>query len=209
MTVIERIASKLDKLRDLDKSLEIFGAIKHKYRFHSRLTEKEAAAFERRHSIELPTEYRAFLLELGNGGVGPFYGVFRLGTMDRQDEDEPWPKGFIGKLSDPFPHKKKWNPVDAYADDEDDDDFSRDDEAFDPAMMAGSFPICHHGCALRSWLVVSGPRRGQVWYDGRADGDGVWPQTDSDGKPLSFGAWYETWIDESLAELGKSLRRRR
>jgi hypothetical protein len=52
-------------------------------------------------------------------------------------------------------------------------------------------------------LVIAGPERGRVWYDGRADGDGIWPQTDARGKHLGFADWYETWLDESLAELKK------
>ena len=124
-------------------------------------------------------------------------------------EGQPWPKGFVGKLSDPFPHRKAWNPVATRDDDDFDGDDGDDDPQWDPANMAGAFPICDHGCALRSWLVVSGRERGRVWYDGRADGDGVWPQVDADGKHLTFGNWYLTWIDESLSALRKAQRRKR
>lgn len=79
---------------------------------------------------------------------------------------------------------------------------------YDPANMAGAFPICDHGCAAWSWLVVSGRERGRVWFDGRGDGAGVYPQVDADGKHLTFGNWYLTWIEESLAELRKAKRRK-
>jgi hypothetical protein len=193
MDAIERIARKLDQLRRADRELRIFGAEVHQYRLRTTLKDKELLTFERKHAIELPDDYRSFVSLLGNGGAGPFHGVFQLGGFD---DDEAWPTGLVSTLSDAFPHKKKWN-LSATK-------MELEEEAYyDPALMAGAFPICHHGCALRSWLVVSGAERGRVWYDGRADGDGIWPQTDAHGKPLSFAAWYETWLDESLAELKK------
>src|ERR1700679_2741848 len=187
MTVIEQIKTKLEELRALDRDITIFGAkFGHKYQFRPCLAEDEALAFERKHAIELPKDYRAFLTEMGNGGAGPSYGVFPLGIWDGPGTDEPWDSRFVGKLSDPFPHRQKWNPAKIRG--EGDEEPTEEEEAaeFDPAMMAGAFPICHHGCALRSWLVVSGPERGTVWYDARADDRGVRPEVDADGKHLTF-----------------------
>ena len=210
MVIIEKIRAKLEELRLLEIKLKIPGAAVNAYVFGPKLTEKAALAFERKHKIELPADYRGYLTELGNGGVGPFNGIFALGAMDGNGgEEQPWPKGFVGKLSDPFPHRKTWNPVATRDDDDFDGDDGDDDPQWDPANMAGAFPICDHGCAVRSWLVVSGRERGRVWYDGRADGDGVWPQVDADGKHLTFGNWYLTWIDESLSALRKAQRRKR
>lgn len=42
------------------------------------LTEKSVSEFEATHSLGLPADYRAFLLEIGNGGPGPGYGMSEL-----------------------------------------------------------------------------------------------------------------------------------
>ena len=207
MKIIEQIRDRLEALRRREIALAISGAARDGYSFNPRLTEREASAFERKHKISLPADYRAFLMELGDGGgVGPFNGIFPLGMMD----GEPWPKWFVGKLSAPFPHRKTWNPA---AVDEDADDWEEGDaedmSQYDSANMAGAFPICDHGCAAWSWLVVSGRERGRVWFDGRGEGAGVYPEVDPDGKHLTFGKWYLTWIEERMAELRRAKRRKR
>ncbi len=43
------------------------------------LTETEVASFEKEHEISLPSDYRNFLLTVGNGGDGPpEYGLLKI-----------------------------------------------------------------------------------------------------------------------------------
>jgi len=63
--------------------------------------------------------------------------------------------------------------------------------------MNGSFPICHAGCALRYWLVVTGEERGHVWFDGRADCSGLAPVLLENGHRATFGGWYGEWLQGS------------
>jgi hypothetical protein len=70
-----------------------------------------------------------------------------------------------------------------------------------PHIMNGAISICHIGCALRQWLVVSGDQQGFVWDDFRADDAGIAPVIDSAGKPLTFAHWYMSWLDERLRKL--------
>ena len=65
------------------------------------------AAFETRHHRILPANFRGFITQVGNGGAGLYYGVSELGEID----DDPWQEGggFVGKLSEPFPHTGPWN----------------------------------------------------------------------------------------------------
>jgi len=46
-------------------------------------------------------------MEIGNGGAGPYYGVFPLGECD----EGVWKEndGFVGVLSEPFPYISDWN----------------------------------------------------------------------------------------------------
>ncbi|MBW3596433.1 MAG: SMI1/KNR4 family protein [Planctomycetes bacterium] len=49
---------------------------------NERLTESQAAAFEKKYAITMPEDYRQFLTQIGNGGAGPYYGMFKLREMD-------------------------------------------------------------------------------------------------------------------------------
>jgi hypothetical protein len=64
--------------------------------------------------------------------------------------------------------------------------------------MNGALPICHMGCALRVWLVVSGDEAGRLWYDHRAEYTGIAPGVMKDGTRATFGAWYMEWLNEAV-----------
>ena len=49
----------------------------------------------------------------------------------------------------------------------------------------GAIPVCHEGCAVRDWLVVSGPEAGRVWHDATADMKGWSPWTPTRLRPCS------------------------
>src|SRR5208283_4634322 len=89
-----RIKEKLDRLALLDPKYEVFGAYGHRYELFPRLTEKAVSAFEKKWRITLPAGYRQFLIELGNGGAGPSYGVFKLGEEgDSAADSKPFRPG--------------------------------------------------------------------------------------------------------------------
>jgi hypothetical protein len=181
MLDVTRVAAKLAELRRRDQELKVLGASSHRYVLEPTLDEQALATFERAHAISLPDDYRAFLGRLGNGGAGPFHGVFPLGEMDDGPRFKRWDGGFVGPLRGRFPH-------------EDPPESGQFEGPID-----GAIPICHLGGAVRTWLVVSGPERGNVWLDARAEGDWLRPHQTGDGVHLTFAAWYEGWLDKSLA----------
>jgi hypothetical protein len=77
-----------------------------------------------------------------------------------------------------------------------------DKNYLDEALVAGVFPICHHGCALRDWLVITGPEAGQVWHDARVDEGGLRPYESTDRSRLTFTEWYLDWLDDALRSFG-------
>jgi len=185
---------------------EIFGANEHHFTLNPPLVETEVLAFERQHAIRLPTEYRRFLLELGNGGAGPYYGVYPLGAMDAAVSDmAPW-GDFVGPLAEPFTFREAWNDLTGCPDhalvEIDAEEYERHMAVFEKrywhsSLMNGAFPICHKGCALRIWLVASGVEAGNVWYDGRADYGGIAPILMGDGSRATFGSWYLEWLQDA------------
>ena len=64
---------------------------------------------------------------------------------------------------------------------------------YEGSIMDGAVPICHLGCALRQWLVVTGPESGNVWMDERVDDDGIRPLTTPEGDRVDFASWYSRW----------------
>ena len=204
-TLLERLELLAERRPD------IFGASDHGFELNPPLADADVAEFERRHGIALPEQYRWFITTIGNGGVGPHYGVFALGEMDEDDEVSEWREedGFVGALSRPFPHVEPWNDLNgkppAELAEADEDRYQAGMDAFEKRYfeatnMNGAIPVCHMGCALRVWLVVTGPERGHVWFDRRADYEGVEPILNDRGEPATFLEWYEEWLRTALEE---------
>lgn len=97
-----------------------------------------------------------------------------------------------------FPHRTRWNLSS--------DELERIQASEDDAEILrtywvavdGAVPICHEGCALRDWLVVSGPEAGKVWHDATAEFDGWSPCLSADGRHMTFADWYVSWLDGAL-----------
>jgi hypothetical protein len=129
---------------------ESFGANGHHFTLNPPLVETEVLAFERQHVITLPAAYRRFLIELGNGGAGPYYGVNPLGAMDGAFGGvAPW-GGFVGLLAEPFAFREAWNDLTGCPDhalvDRDEEEYERQSNAFEKrywhsSVMNGAFPI--------------------------------------------------------------------
>ena len=88
---------------------------------------------------------------------------------------------------------------------ENEDEYERVFDAFEArywsvSLMNGAFPICHIGCALRLWLVVTGKETGNIWFDSRADFKGVSPLLLRSGARATFTSWYSEWLEEELAK---------
>src|SRR5215470_8995398 len=94
----ESIRNAIEALRERDSTFQLFGALRHRYELNPQLNELEVAEFEQQRSIRLPEAYRHFVLNVGDGGAGPYYGVFRLGKMDDLDgEEKAYKEGeFVG-----------------------------------------------------------------------------------------------------------------
>lgn len=188
-------------------SPKIFGADTHKFHLNPRLDEATVAAFERAHHITLPSDYRAFLTSIGNGGAGPFHGIFPLGNVDHDFDLRFWEEGDVGVLSEPFPFSEAWNDLSAKPSDDlaglNESEYWKQIKTFEnaywsTALVNGAFPICHQGCALRILLVVTGCQAGFLWDDRRSEYAGLKPIWLADGSPAKFSDWYDEWLQSCL-----------
>ena len=189
---LERIRDKLGSLRRLDAECKLFGATSHRYRLGPPLAEPDLKWFERQLRITIPSEYRVFLAEIGHGGAGPYYGLF---TLDGDDSENITS---IDELSKPFRWTDAFNPEDWENPCEQDGVECDEDGEFVGMSVPGALYLCDYGCALRFFLVVSGPCQGEVWHDWQSDGAGIYPAVNAEGHRLGFLEWYEQWLDQSL-----------
>ncbi len=75
------LLEKLDRLREADPAFLVTGASKHRYRFGPKCPTVWLEFCEERYGILLPDQFRRFIVEVGNGGAGPWYGLQRFGYM--------------------------------------------------------------------------------------------------------------------------------
>ena len=211
----KKILKDLERLAASRVKPDIFGADHHGYVLNPALPEATVRKFECDHKVTLPQDYRRFLIEAGNGGAGPYYGVFKLGEMDDGWGYSAWEEnnGFVGSLSQPFPYREAWNDLtgEPDADWEDEEAYERQLSAFEacywnPEHVNGAIPICHLGCALRQWLIVTGPQAGHIWNDERADLRGLSPLTRKAAERVTFYQWYREWLDSALRNLQQASR---
>src|SRR5262249_21050231 len=129
--------------------------------------EAQIREFEDRYRINLPPEYRLFLLKVQGGGAGPAYGLFdfdQVATFEREDPDEV----MLGE----FPFTERYNPCDDPSQaryfelegkgEATDEDHRKREEAV-ARETAGTLVLCHEECGYYHFLVVKGPAYGQMW----------------------------------------------
>lgn len=202
---------------------QVFGSAGHGFELAPPLSSAELADLQRQLGVDLPAEYTGFLTQVGRGGAGPAYGVFPLrqtgGDGTWRWEGDGAELTDLTTLAQPFPRKGADPAALAalLADQPEEEDYpdttNYDDacEAWDnrladllwrPERTVGAICICHFGCALRAWLVVSGPERGTVWADKRADGRDLEPVSLHGRDRVDFGTWYLDWLDQAYSSKG-------
>lgn len=195
---------------------DVFGALGHEWVMADPLTDGELAELEAQTGVRLPDEYRDFLLHVGAGGAGPAYGVFPVRRVQGRWrwEGDGADLADLARLAEPFPEQ---GPDPELVDEllarcpeeedfEDIEDFDDAMEAWDerwgavmfaPERTVGAVVISHQGCAQRQWLIISGPQRGTIWTDPRADDVDLAPLLDKGGTPVGFARWYTDWLEKA------------
>jgi hypothetical protein len=210
MPQLEILREKLDTLAAADPDLKLFGAEAHKYTLGPMLSEEEISRIEQEYKIKLPEGYRQFLLEMGDGGAGPYLGIQPLASAingTQRDHDI---------LSRPFPLDKPLDVFEECVEDGTLDDYYeriQDDEDYydetlecvakfsGPYYTQGSIYLCDFGDAIVFHLPVTGPESGNIWVeDLQGDFGGIFPVS-NEGKGATrtnFLKWYENWLDKNL-----------
>jgi HEAT repeat protein len=173
---LNTIRQKLERAKKRDAARDVFGANSHKYQLNAPLSVEKLHAFERKHGIVLPEGYAMFLTELGNGGAGPYYGLYALGEEQAIELD------LIGEPYKPFLMEENAQSTDCEG--------SATDET---ESYPGLINIGTQGCSYEMMLVVTGEHRGKVLYINMDDGQSFMTYEEH------FLDWYERWLDETIA----------
>jgi hypothetical protein len=201
---IARIKEKLEQVKSLDKNFSLFGASKHRYDFNQPLSVEQIENFERQYRVSLPQGFRLFLLELGNGGAGPFYGLVKLEDSLYADMEYRKESAKVNP-SLPFPHTE---PQYMFPEDFEESDEAARERIYDywsePLHEQGILRICNYGCGIFIDLIVNGEEYGNVWVSDIGNDYGIFPVgiiDDEPNKKTKFLDWYEKWLDKCLEEL--------
>ena len=79
---VKRILKLLEQAKAKDSDFARFGAYSHQYKLAAPAGEEAIRKFEEQQGVRLPEEYRDFLMFIGNGGAGPYYGLYGLKALE-------------------------------------------------------------------------------------------------------------------------------
>ena len=185
---VNHILKLLGQAKTKDPDLARFGAYSHQYKLAAPAGEEAIQEFEEQQGIRLPEEYRDFLMLVGNGGAGPYYGLYGLKAL-KEDLSDSHGVRLYRVMEEPVIYPKmseeEWGRMA-------DPEGRRKGEEVHP--YAGILPIGTQGCTLMTGLMLAGPYRGQVVY---YDEDFCGPPFFAREK--GFLEWYERWLREVIA----------
>ena len=187
---INRIIHKTKHIKSIDPEYKVFGAKKWEYEWPKPVSESKLTAFENKHGILLPREYRLFMSFVANGGPGFAYGIYPL--------EETKQFGDIEKECTCFPFM-------AYEDfkvieDRQREIYEVDENSNEDLFYDGLLTIATEGCTFDICLVVTGKYRGRlVRTDLNEEGPFCFIYD------RNFLDWYERWLDDFIAgmEMGR------
>jgi hypothetical protein len=132
------IREAIGVIASADPRLLRFGAASHRYELRPPLSELRIAELEAAAGVRLPDDYRDFLLEVGDGGAGPYYGLV---PFDQAEQRAMMEGRFEPREPAPLEASPRLQP------------------------WHGVVLLAHLGCGYLAYLVVEGRRRGEVWLD--------------------------------------------
>lgn len=185
----------VEQAGNVDENCAVFGADCHQYRLNPPLPLQEVRSFEERYHLKLPEEYVFFLTMVGNGGAGPYYGIYPLDKLplyteylsEYTGEESRRMDAWIGEALT----KQDWAAVMEELEEAGDD-------AYDEIMKrvcAGLLVIGTQGCTYDNLLMWKGSEAGRIIYiDWNLE-----PECGPVLTHMTFLEWYERYFEEIIA----------
>lgn len=155
------------------------------------LTEDRIVDTERMFGCRLPEGYRRFLIEIGNGGLGPGLGLIAFGSDSTIDPRIPVDDQAALNPSAPFAYLEDWNfpPLKRAMEDQSAQLEELQTFYFSTARIDGTIRVADLGCGAIALLVLNGSQRGRIWLDFRGTFGGI-------ARDVEFLDWYGAWLND-------------
>jgi len=182
------IRSLVEHAGKVDGRREVFGSARHQYKLNPVISPEKVSEYETKYHVELPEEYKFFLTKVGNGGAGPYYGLYSLEELRKYHEHimESGNPAWINDTLTPDNWAERMNTLDDV-----------DDQTYDQLMLeicSGFNVIGTQGCTYDNLLMNSGSEKGKIVYiDWNLLPDGMPYLTG-----MSFLDWYEKFFLEII-----------
>jgi hypothetical protein len=187
---IQKISANHQKILKLPREqLEcVFGSDKHMFKINPPATLNQIIEHELKYRFNFPAGYRRFILEVGDGGAGPFFGIKQQftapgGTL-RHEEAKHFHRESIYQI--PCPEDEEWQNILLGP------DYRQIEENDDTIYSQGNMVIFEVGLGIEGVLVLNGPMAGAVCITDH----GVTPY--SFWRPPQFLDFYEAWQEAVL-----------
>ncbi|WP_322907099.1 SMI1/KNR4 family protein [Paenibacillus campi] len=195
-TRLAAIQRKLEQVKANDTEFTEFGSASHQYTMQPPLERAELERWQAMHGITLPEPFACFLLTIGNGGAGPYYGIYTLAQATAYTEPDALS---LPAILRPRMPKAEWNELIAplIADD------NISDEQYEQVKserLGGMLCIGTQGCDYDMYLVLDGQYRGRLVYTNDFYEDTPFFFVYDD----HFVDWYERWLDEIILDYDRS-----
>jgi hypothetical protein len=184
----EYIKLLVKRAGEVDKTREVFGASKHQYKLNPVASMDDIYRFESKYNIKLPEEYVFFLTMVGNGGAGPYYGLYTLENTIIHNEysDSISKQAFLNKHLT----KEMWKIMMDKLEESDDAQY---DEIMEQ-VYAGLIIIGTQGCTYDNLLMVNGSEEGKIVYiDWNLE-----PEYGPHFTYMTLLEWYESYFREII-----------
>lgn len=184
---LQRIKSNHQKIlnSNREKLSYVFGSNWHKFKLNPITSENVVKAFERKYEFEYPDEYRSFILAVGNGGAGPFYGINGIGSSRSEYELEFYNQTTLF-VQDFGRFDQNWQQAMLG------DNWEELEELDSTIYQRGLMTLAEVGCGAVLYLIMNGPCRGNIFV---SDFHSISPKFCT---PDTFLDYYETWQDACL-----------
>jgi len=201
---LEKIKIRLNKIKTNDPDLKVWGAGDdlffnypgHHHHLNPVLTEEDIIATEKKLQVTIPVEYREFLKTIGDGGVGPAWGLFKLEYTYPSDEFlEEYPD--ICSMEFPIDQDNINTIFEKLKE-------SREYRVPLVEAFGGYIKLNTYGHDLSAILIMSGydNQTGTVWI--LEDNVSFIPMVKEVSGSFvqgNFLDWYEEWLDETEQEI--------
>lgn len=178
----EKLKLLVEYAGNADPGYRIFGSETHKYKFNPPADIEDVRRFEKKYNIKLPESYVTFLTLVGNGGAGPFYGLYSLEQLEHYNE-YLMQDNSIDTFIDKNLTIDKWNKAVKMLYESNNE---VEDEDFWNRITKGALVIGTQGCSFDTLLMCSGSELGKIVY--------IDWNIFCDNPPSLTGQTFEEWL---------------